>query len=327
MTDRSRSRRFAFGDRERASERALSEVAGAQCETVKSALEQAVLGQTNASLAQRRWSLASYLRWLRAADVRVADARPEDIEAWLASFGSSTFGARRHRLYAVKALHRALFAADWICRDPSENIRSAPESELERTVRSLDTKKRVVAQIVEEFGDPMRDLSARRDLVIFALAMILGRHVMNLLDRNWRALSEDLRSASREPHLSGLVATTIPPVVGLTIADLIAAIERQTTPIGEADIALPRLDAVARFEWLVAERPPLAALTRGSACRMLRNRLERSDAVPVMRPGKHRRQSFLLDWLKSPLHEVDLVLEIAVGAPSLAPPDVDDARA
>lgn len=219
--------------------------------------------------SSRARAIDSYVSFVAGRSVDPLAASVDDVRDWLGGFG--TGGARSSRLTPVRALYRAAFDAGLIPRDPTAGIHYNRDTIRPERSLSDDDVCRVVGAVRRDFGDPIRSLAARRDLVMVAILLTHGLSLPTLTGLRWGdavlGTSDSTLAAAELPE-----PVRLTPAAAGTLRDLLTAFATYGVEVVPEDALLAALGNRDRFAWLADDRPLLTPLTVAGLSQALHGR-------------------------------------------------------
>lgn len=239
--------------------------------------------------ACRANKIVDYLRFLSANGADPTNVSTRTCEAWLATAKSAN--VRAQRLNVIRWMYRAACSRGLAIDDPTAGVRYNGPTWADRRLTDADATK-VVDAIRRDLSDPLRGLTARRDLVAFGLA--LSRQLTSRQLSLLKFADVDLSASPRLRWSVGDDYGPLPVSVGEVLRDFRTALSVEGVELVAEDALVPALGNRIYYDWLGDDRAILAPVGFSGICAMVRRRMK-AAGVAVHLPGGLTYSR--LDWL------------------------------
>ncbi|HEX7949003.1 MAG TPA: hypothetical protein VF494_01535 [Candidatus Limnocylindrales bacterium] len=203
-----------------------------------------------------RRQVVSFFRYLRALGREPDQATADDLEAWLAT---DTWLGRESRVCSIRRVYRTAVELGLLEHDPFRRVHHG-ESAWQRMRLASEDVTAVARRVVEAAADPEKGLRARRDLVIFALALWREQTSYRLAGLRCEhiEMGADGPMTLREPSMP---PEQLPPPVAAAIRGLWEALRLRRVHVVPEDALLPALGGRVYLDWLGSDRAILGPMT------------------------------------------------------------------
>lgn len=233
-----------------------------------------------------------YLRYFVRRQIDPITASRDDLEAWLTSMKHLAPTTRQAYIAMAKNLYEELIDRDLISKNPARRLHVGRHTQATVRALTLAEARCVLDGIVAELGDadPLRQVTAARDYLLFAIAFTIGPRASEL--RRLTFGDFDLATERPTAHLFGKfqkhAEKLLPPIVLEALANYRAVLEpligREVRP--DDAVLVPLAHRTLPEVRYVGDRP-LRAMSAPGLFGVIRNRL-RDAGIEGEKLGSHR---------------------------------------